>query len=85
VSAVTGGTIEVTLETGLTFERSTDGPADIVVGITHDLTQEALFRAYRKLDAFAPGTNRKAWLFNMTYSLFVNRNHVVAVERMWCP
>ncbi|MBI1849420.1 MAG: sigma-70 family RNA polymerase sigma factor [Planctomycetes bacterium] len=41
----------------------------------HDLTQEAFFRAYRKFDTFAPGTNCKAWLFTITYSLFVNRYH----------
>ena len=40
-----------------------------------DLTQEAFLRAFRKFDTFAPGTNCKAWLFTITYSLFVNRYH----------
>ena len=38
-----------------------------------DLTQDAFLRAFRKFDSFASGTNCKAWLFTITYSLFVNR------------
>ena len=38
-----------------------------------DLTQDAFLRAFDKFDGFASGTNCKAWLFTITYSLFVNR------------
>ena len=37
-----------------------------------DLTQEAFLRAYRKFSSFAAGTNCRAWLFTVTYSVFVN-------------
>lgn len=38
-----------------------------------DLLQETYLRAYRGFDGFAPGTNCKAWLFAVLYSVFVNR------------
>lgn len=38
-----------------------------------DLVQETLLRAYRTFDGFRPGTNCKAWLFTIVYSIFVNR------------
>jgi RNA polymerase sigma-70 factor (ECF subfamily) len=38
-----------------------------------DLVQETLLRAYRTFDGFRPGTNCKAWLFTIAYSIFVNR------------
>jgi RNA polymerase sigma-70 factor (ECF subfamily) len=38
-----------------------------------DLVQETMLRAYRGFDRFVPGTNRKAWLLRVTYSVFVNR------------
>ena len=38
-----------------------------------ELTQEAFLRAFSKFETFAAGTNCKAWLFTITYSLFVNR------------
>jgi len=38
-----------------------------------DLVQDAMLRAYRGFDGFVPGTNRKAWLLKITYSVFVNR------------
>lgn len=38
-----------------------------------DLLQETYLRAYRAFDGFAPGTNCKAWLFTVLYSVFVNR------------
>lgn len=37
-----------------------------------DLAQETYLRAYRTFDAFAEGTNAKAWLFTILYSVFVN-------------
>jgi RNA polymerase sigma-70 factor (ECF subfamily) len=38
-----------------------------------DLVQETYLRAYRTFQNFAPGTNAKAWLFTILYSVFVNR------------
>ncbi|HEY8226936.1 MAG TPA: sigma-70 family RNA polymerase sigma factor [Pyrinomonadaceae bacterium] len=38
-----------------------------------DLVQETYLRAYRTFSNFAPGTNCKAWLFTIMYSIFVNR------------
>jgi RNA polymerase sigma-70 factor (ECF subfamily) len=38
-----------------------------------DLTQETMLRAYRTFDGFAPGTNARAWLLTILYSVFVNR------------
>ena len=40
-----------------------------------DLVQEAYLRAYRTFGNFRPGTNTKAWLFTIVYSVFVNRWH----------
>ncbi len=38
-----------------------------------DLVQETFLRAYRTFSNFTPGTNCRAWLFKITYSIFVNR------------
>ncbi len=38
-----------------------------------DLVQETFLRAYRTFDNFRSGTNCKAWLFTILYSIFVNR------------
>lgn len=38
-----------------------------------DLVQDAYLRAFRTRDAFTPGTNARAWLFQILYSVFVNR------------
>jgi RNA polymerase sigma-70 factor (ECF subfamily) len=38
-----------------------------------DLAQETYLRAYRTFENFRPGTNCKAWLFTILYSIFVNR------------
>lgn len=40
-----------------------------------DLVQDTLLRGYRAFDQFCPGTNCKAWLFTIMYSIFVNRYH----------
>ncbi len=40
-----------------------------------DLTQETYLRAYRTFEGFTPGTNCKAWLLTILYSVFVNRYH----------
>lgn len=41
--------------------------------VAADLTQETFLRAYRTFDNFAPGTNAKAWLLTILYSVFVSR------------
>ncbi len=38
-----------------------------------DLVQETFLRAYRTFESFVPGTNCKAWLFTILYSVFINR------------
>jgi RNA polymerase sigma-70 factor, ECF subfamily len=38
-----------------------------------DLAQETFLRAYRTFDGFTAGTNCKAWLFTILYSVFINR------------
>jgi RNA polymerase sigma-70 factor, ECF subfamily len=38
-----------------------------------DLSQETMLRAYRAFNSFTPGTNAKAWLLTILYSVFVNR------------
>jgi RNA polymerase sigma-70 factor (ECF subfamily) len=40
-----------------------------------DLVQETFLRAYRTFANFAEGTNCKAWLFTILYSIFVNKYH----------
>lgn len=40
-----------------------------------DLVQETFLRAYRTFENFVPGTNCKAWLFTILYSIFVNQYH----------
>jgi RNA polymerase sigma-70 factor (ECF subfamily) len=39
-----------------------------------DLVQEAYLRAYRTFDNFRPGTNCRAWLLTIMYSVFYNRH-----------
>jgi RNA polymerase sigma-70 factor, ECF subfamily len=38
-----------------------------------DLVQETYLRAYRTFGGFAAGSNAKAWLFKILYSIFANR------------
>ncbi|MEO7951427.1 MAG: sigma-70 family RNA polymerase sigma factor [Spartobacteria bacterium] len=38
-----------------------------------DLVQETYLRAYRTFVSFREGTNCKAWLFTILYSIFINR------------
>ena len=40
-----------------------------------DLMQETFLRAYRTFANFVEGTNAKAWLFTILYSIFINRYH----------
>lgn len=37
-----------------------------------DLVQETMLRAYRTFERFTPGTNCRAWLFTILYSVFLN-------------
>ena len=37
-----------------------------------DLVQETFLRAYRTFDSFVPGTNARAWLFTILYSIHAN-------------
>lgn len=38
-----------------------------------DVVQETYLRAYRTFDNFAPGTDARAWLFTILYSVVINR------------
>jgi RNA polymerase sigma-70 factor (ECF subfamily) len=38
-----------------------------------DVVQETYLRAFRTFDNFRPGTNAKAWLFTILYSIVINR------------
>jgi RNA polymerase sigma-70 factor (ECF subfamily) len=38
-----------------------------------DLVQEAMLRAYRTFESYEPGTNARAWLLTILYSVYVNR------------
>ncbi len=37
-----------------------------------DLVQDSFLRAYRTFENFQPGTNCRAWLFTILYSIFLN-------------
>jgi len=45
-----------------------------------DLVQETWLRAYRTFDNFRMGTNCKAWLFTILYSIFINQYRKVRRE-----
>lgn len=53
-----------------TANRLTRGSDD-----AEDLVQETYLRAYRTFDNFTPGTNCKAWLLTIMYSVFINQYH----------
>jgi RNA polymerase sigma-70 factor, ECF subfamily len=38
-----------------------------------DLVQETVLRAFRTYEGFTSGTNARAWLFTILYSVFINR------------
>lgn len=48
--------------------RWTKNPED-----ASDLVQETYLRAYQSFASFSEGTNCKAWLFTIMYSIFVNQ------------
>jgi len=50
--------------------RLTQEPQDAA-----DLVQETFLRAHRTFENFIPGTNCRAWLFTILYSVFVNQYH----------
>lgn len=52
--------------------RLTHAPQDAA-----DLVQETMLRAYRTFENFKPGTNCKAWLFTILYSILTNQYHQV--------
>lgn len=47
--------------------RLADSPDD-----AEDLVQETCLRAYRTFENFTPGTNFRAWLFTILYSVYIN-------------
>ena len=49
------------------FTRDTDK--------ARDLTQDVMVRAWRAFDTYAGGTNARAWLLKIVYSVFVNQYH----------
>jgi RNA polymerase sigma-70 factor (ECF subfamily) len=65
------------------FERAALPHMNALYGMAHrltrrtedasDLVQETYLRAYRTFAGFVPGTNAKAWLFTILYSVFANR------------
>jgi RNA polymerase sigma-70 factor (ECF subfamily) len=52
-------------QTALRLTRRHDDAADVV--------QETFLRAYRTFDNFRAGTNVRAWMFTILYSVFTNR------------
>jgi RNA polymerase sigma-70 factor (ECF subfamily) len=46
-----------------------------------DLVQEAFLRAYRSFDRFEPGTNIRAWLFTILFSVVVNAYRKARIEQ----
>jgi RNA polymerase sigma-70 factor (ECF subfamily) len=46
-----------------------------------DLVQETCLRAYRTFDNFRAGTNCRAWLFTILYSVFINRRRKLRREQ----
>lgn len=46
------------------------------------MVQEAFLRAYRTFDAFEPGTNARAWLFTILYSVCANERERAQLRRV---
>ena len=40
-----------------------------------DLTQDTMLRAFRAFDTFSAGTNARAWLLKIAFSIFINHYH----------
>jgi RNA polymerase sigma-70 factor (ECF subfamily) len=65
-------------KTALPFLPAVHGTARRLTRNSEDareLAQETFLRAYRTFAGFRPGTNCKAWLLTILYSIFVNRYH----------
>jgi RNA polymerase sigma-70 factor (ECF subfamily) len=63
-------------ETAIPFLAAVHGMARRLTRNAEDareLAQETYLRAYRTFENFRPGTNCKAWLLTILYSVFVNR------------
>jgi RNA polymerase sigma-70 factor (ECF subfamily) len=43
--------------------------------VAEDLSQETFLRGYRTFDNFTSGSNAKAWLLTILYSIFINLYH----------
>lgn len=52
-------------QTAMSLTRQPDDASDVV--------QETFLRAYRTFDNFRAGTNARAWMFTILYSVFTNR------------
>lgn len=50
-----------------------------------DLVQETCLRAYRTFDGFQPGTNARAWLFTILYSIFINQQRRLGRQGVSVP
>jgi RNA polymerase sigma-70 factor (ECF subfamily) len=50
-----------------------------------DIVQETYLRAFRTFGSFEKGTNAKAWLFTILYSVFTNRHRKVRREPEMAP
>jgi RNA polymerase sigma-70 factor (ECF subfamily) len=50
-----------------------------------DLVQETYLRAYRTFDNFQLGTNGRAWLFTILYSIFINQQRQLARRGVAVP
>lgn len=62
--------------TAIPFMRALHSAARRLTHDPHDaadLVQETFLRAYRTFANFTPGSNCKAWLFTILYSIFVNQ------------
>ncbi len=50
-----------------------------------DLVQETCLRAYRTFENFQPGTNSRAWLFTILYSIFINQQRRLGRQGVSVP
>ncbi len=50
-----------------------------------DVVQETYLRAYRTFENFRPGTNARAWMFTILYSVFINWRKKMRREKTRVP